>query len=181
MALILEPLGNGSRRFATKLLLIFVIIFCVGNRSLSLVGLLSLQVINSFLLALSDRQAPILDNPRSRATRSVILRPGMNTANLILYKIALQLRIFLGVAITRTLIMLATVVDPNVLRDESSTHLITAKDMGDGFSHLGASIAVGNVHAHNGLGSDHWRKGRRSVRGSIGWRAGWRGMVGVLR
>lgn len=73
----------------------------------------------------------------------------MDSSDLLLHQVALQLCILLGVSISAPLIVLAAVMDPHVRRDESGAHLVATKDMRDCLARLRASVAVLNVHAYN--------------------------------
>jgi hypothetical protein len=68
---VLKPLRNCGGRFPTKIVIIIFVVLCVSIGSLSLVGFLPLQVINPLLFALSDSQAPILDDSRPTMTSIV--------------------------------------------------------------------------------------------------------------
>jgi len=77
--------------------------------------------------------------------------------------------------------MLAAIMNPDMLRNESSTHLVPTKDMGDGLSQLRAGITIGDVHARNCLIIIAGLHVRWCVGCTVAWRAGGRGVIGVVR
>ena len=117
----------------TNIVIFLIVIVCLYVSALALVGL-SLLFFLALQLALADSQGPILHYSRVLTIYSIVLRPGMDSIKLLLDEIALALSIFLGVSVSGTLIVLSAVVDPNLVWDEAGTHLVAAKDVGNGFA-----------------------------------------------
>lgn len=155
-----QPLRDGSSRYgdgATVAILSLITVLIKSSR-VSLAR--STKVIQSLLLTLANREAPV-PNSTMYTLLCVFRGPFMDASDLLLNQIALQFCIFFGVAIPASLIMLSAVMDPNMRRNKPSAHLISTKDVGDGLTELGVSIAVRNVHANQGVTfgiGRHWRR-----------------------
>jgi hypothetical protein len=67
--------------------------------------------------------------------------------NLNFNKLHLGKRVGFGVAVSNTLVMLAAIVNPNMLRDSLCAVLVSAEKVRNRFAELRASVAVFDKHA----------------------------------
>lgn len=159
-ALAEEPFGDGSAVEHSTVELLVLGLILVGTL------LRLLLVLQSLLLSLANGKRPAVHHA-CLASSLVLIAPLLNSGDLLLNKIDLELRVLMGIAVTASLVVLAAEMNPNVGGNHAGAELVATKDMRDGLTRLRSSVAVFDVHTLDLVAAGHGR-GRIRRRHTVG-------------
>jgi hypothetical protein len=119
----------------------------VGNRDSGTVGIVFFFFVSitfsAALLTLTRCESPVDDNAVSFASvLAVGIRPVLDTINLLNHLHRLLSGVLLLIAVSASLVVLATVMNPDALRDLAGAKLVPAENMGDQLATIRIRITI---------------------------------------